>query len=353
VNPAAAARRAWAGWAGPSILAGVGLTAAAWATWMNWIPATAAPKQGDEVTQAAPAPPESLPAYSAPAQVASVPRRANPHTAMGPRSRVDVLLYTVQEGDALFSIADRFGLKPESILWANFDVLDDDPHLVRPGQELNILPVDGTYYQWQAGDSLESVAGFFSVEPDSIAEWPGNHVDPDQPGIQSGDWVIVPGGRRAFRQWVVPTIARGAAGVGTAYGTGGCSGDYSSGAVGTGGFIWPSGNHYTSGNDYWSGHLGIDIAAGSGVGVWAADTGVVVFAGWSNGGYGNVVMLDHGNGWVTLYAHLSSVRVGCGQSVAQGQSVGAAGSTGNSTGAHLHFETRFEGGWVNPWYVLP
>jgi murein DD-endopeptidase MepM/ murein hydrolase activator NlpD len=64
-------------------------------------------------------------------------------------------------------------------------------------------------------------------------------------------------------------------------------------------------------------------------------------------------MLDHGNGWLTLYAHLSTVRAGCGQSLAQGQSVGSAGSTGNSTGAHLHFETRFEGGWVNPWYVLP
>jgi murein DD-endopeptidase MepM/ murein hydrolase activator NlpD len=141
--------------------------------------------------------------------------------------------------------------------------------------------------------------------------------------------------------------------VGTAFGPGGCTGDYSGGAVGSGGFIWPSANHYVSGNDYWSGHLGIDIAAGTGDTVWAADTGVVVFTGWTTTGYGNLVMLDHGNGWQTLYAHLTSTRVSCGQSVSQGQSVGAAGSTGNSTGPHLHFETRFESGFVNPWFVLP
>jgi murein DD-endopeptidase MepM/ murein hydrolase activator NlpD len=80
---------------------------------------------------------------------------------------------------------------------------------------------------------------------------------------------------------------------------------------------------------------------------------VIVFAGWSTVGYGNMVMIDHGNGWQTLYAHLSTVAVSCGQSVAQGQSIAGAGSTGNSTGPHLHFETRFEGGFVNPWYVLP
>jgi murein DD-endopeptidase MepM/ murein hydrolase activator NlpD len=171
--------------------------------------------------------------------------------------------------------------------------------------------------------------------------------------VRTGDWIVVPGGKRAFKSWFVPTIARGAAGVGTAFGPGGCTGDFTGGAVGGGGFIWPTANHYLSGNDYWSGHLGIDIAAGLGATVWASDGGVVVFAGWSNGGYGNMVMIDHGNGWQTVYAHLSSVRVSCGESVSQGQSIGAAGSTGNSTGAHLHFETRNNGGFVNPWYVLP
>jgi murein DD-endopeptidase MepM/ murein hydrolase activator NlpD len=99
--------------------------------------------------------------------------------------------------------------------------------------------------------------------------------------------------------------------------------------------------------------LGIDIAAGDGAGVFAADSGVVVFSGWATGGYGNMVMIDHGNGYQTLYAHLYKVAVACGQSVSQGQTIGYAGSTGNSTGAHLHFEVRYQGGFISPWYVLP
>jgi murein DD-endopeptidase MepM/ murein hydrolase activator NlpD len=341
--------------AAPAALAALGLAAAASATWANRILADR-DRPLPPLPEVTPIPLESLPALPAfrpESAGGEVARLANPRTEVGERSRVEVLLYTVQEGDAVFSIADRFGLKPETVLWGNYEVLNDDPHLLRPGQELNILPVDGTYYEWQAGDSLASVADFFGVEADAISDWPGNYLQSDTAPIEPGTWLIVPGGERAFRQWLVPTIARGAAGVGTAYGPGGCSGDYSGGAVGGGGFVWPTPNHYVSGNDYWAGHLGIDIAAGLGTRVGAADAGVIVFAGWSNGGYGNVVMIDHGNGWVTLYAHLSQVSVGCGQSVGQGAALGAAGSTGNSTGAHLHFETRFEGGWVNPWYVLP
>ncbi len=294
-----------------------------------------------------------LPAFAPKAPATVLTRKTQPDTQTPLRARVEVLRYTVQGGDSVFGIADRFSLDPETVLWGNFDTLEDDPHLLRPGQELNILPVNGTYYQWQSGDNLQSVADFFGVEPSSIVDWPGNQLGPENPVVEAGTWLVIPDGVQAFRTWVVPMIARGAAGVGTAFGPGGCSGDYSGGAVGSGGFIWPTANHYVSGNDYWSGHLGIDIAAGTGTPVWTADSGVVVFAGWSNGGYGNLVMLDHGNGWQTVYAHLSSVRVGCGQSVGQGETLGAAGSTGNSTGAHLHFETRSDGGFVSPWFVLP
>jgi murein DD-endopeptidase MepM/ murein hydrolase activator NlpD len=125
------------------------------------------------------------------------------------------------------------------------------------------------------------------------------------------------------------------------------------GYYGGGFFIWPASNHYLSGNDFWSGHLAIDIAAGTGAPIYAADAGVVVFAGWNSNGYGNVVMIDHQNGYHTLYAHLSSLAVSCGSSAAQGQVIGYAGSTGNSTGPHLHFEVRYLGGFLNPWTVLP
>ena len=134
-------------------------------------------------------------------------------------------------------------------------------------------------------------------------------------------------------------------------GPGGC--DVTGGAYGGGAFVWPAGNHYLSGNDFWSGHRGIDVAAGMGAGIYASDTGAVVYAGPIGGGYGNMVMIDHGNGYQTLYAHLSQVNVRCGVSVSGGQMIGLAGSTGNSTGPHLHFEVRYMGGFINPWQVLP
>ncbi len=99
--------------------------------------------------------------------------------------------------------------------------------------------------------------------------------------------------------------------------------------------------------------MGIDIAAGMGAAIYASDTGVVVYAGPIGGGYGNMIMIDHGNGYQTLYGHLSQINVRCGANVYGGQLIGLAGSTGNSTGPHLHFEVRYLGGFVNPWKVLP
>jgi len=200
---------------------------------------------------------------------------------------------------------------------------------------------------------LQGVAERFKAKVDEILGWSGNKLDMTNPVIDPGTFVMVPGGEREYRQWLVPTIPRGKAGVSSSLlGPGTCPGGYD-GAYGTGGFIWPADNHTISGNDYWSGHLGIDLAAGLGAPVYAADSGVVVFAGGAFGGYGNMIMIDHGNGYQTLYAHLNSVRAGCGSSVYQGQTIGFAGNSGNSTGAHLHFEVRYLGGFVSPWFVLP
>lgn len=350
----------WIRRSGPAILAIAGLVAAAVAVGLTirWksVEASGAPRAGSAPPEGSePYDPDAvhLPAFLPDPSEKVLTRRVEPKTEMPHRARVAVLKYTVQRGDSVFGIADRFGIEPETVLWGNFETLEDDPHLLRPGQELNILPIDGTYHEWNVTDSLEGVADFFGTEVASIVDWPGNGLDPENPQVADGALLVIPGGSRPLRTWVVPTIARGSAGVGTAFGPGGCTGDFSSGAVGTGGFIWPSANHYVSGNDYWAGHLAIDIAAGTGERVWAADGGVVVYSGWSTGGYGNMIMIDHGNGWQTLYGHLNAVAAGCGASVSQGQTIGFAGSTGNSTGAHLHFETRSGGGFVNPWFVLP
>jgi len=122
------------------------------------------------------------------------------------------------------------------------------------------------------------------------------------------------------------------------------------GMAGAGVFVWPADNRFLSGFDYdpSANHPGIDIDGAEGSPVYAADSGVVVYAGWNNWGYGNVVVINHGNGWQTLYAHLSSYYVSCGRGVFQGSTLGAIGSTGNATGSHLHYEMMYNGVKVNP-----
>jgi len=286
--------------------------------------------------------------------IQAISRLAELHTTIPDRPREDAITYTVDVGDAVFSIAKSFNLEPETILWANYDLLKDSPDALSPGMELRIPPVNGVYYQWTDGDSLASVAAKFEASPESIIDFAGNNLDLANPEVKPGHWVMIPDGRREFQQWVIPVMPRGQAGVAkSVYGAGACPGGYSGGAMGSGFFVWPTSSHVLSGNDYWSGHLGIDIAAGIGDPVYAADSGVIVFAGWSNQGYGYMIMIDHGNGYQTLYAHLSSVGVYCGQDVYQSGYIGATGSTGNSTGSHLHFEVRYMGGFLSPWYVLP
>jgi LysM repeat protein len=294
-----------------------------------------------------------LPSLPGDAPVTSIIRRITPHTVKAQNGRMDVIEYTVVSGDSIFGIAKQFGIQPESVLWANYDVLRDDPHMISIGLKLKIPPVDGVYYQWKAGDTLEGVARQLGVDPLDITSWPSNHLDVTNPVIAPGSYVMVKGGHREFRTWVVPTFARGPAGVNkTVYGPGACD-TGEGGAYGSGYFVWPTVNHYLSGNDFWSGHLAIDIAALTGTPVYAADSGVVVYAGVIGGGYGNMVMIDHGNGYQTVYAHLSRFAVRCGSSVSQGQIIAYAGSTGNSTGPHLHFEVRYYGAFINPWQVLP
>jgi murein DD-endopeptidase MepM/ murein hydrolase activator NlpD len=110
---------------------------------------------------------------------------------------------------------------------------------------------------------------------------------------------------------------------------------------------------FISGNNFGPGHNAIDIGAGIGSQLFAADNGTVVYAGWLNGGYGNLVVIDHNIGWVTMYEHLDRIGVSCGDNVMQGGLIGSAGTTGNSTGGHLHFEVRIGGMAVNPLDYLP
>jgi murein DD-endopeptidase MepM/ murein hydrolase activator NlpD len=291
-------------------------------------------------------------------QQGGIQRAAVIHTTIPTRSRVDVLTYIVERGDSLFAIAEVFGLKPETILWGNFGTLADNPHTLQPGQELNILPVNGTYHQWRDGESLFRVAEYYGVDPLEIIQYPGNRIDIydfdlENPSFETGQMLIVPGGARELVDYGPPAITRDNPAIAATYGPGHCGTIYT-GSVGVGVFIWPTTERWISGYDFTPGanHPAIDIAGSIGNPVWASDNGVVVYAGWSNYGYGNLIVIDHGNGWQTLYAHLNSISVGCGQSVNQGQGIGGLGSTGNSSGAHLHFEMIYAGSKVNPWNFL-
>jgi murein DD-endopeptidase MepM/ murein hydrolase activator NlpD len=289
----------------------------------------------------------SLPALSdMNSGVQAIVRYVTLNTAIDPSVTYKASQYIVQRGDALFSIAKQFNIKPESLLWSNPDSLQDNPDNLQPGLTLEVPPTDGVLYIWKPGDTLDSVASKFKAKTEDILNWPGNNIDLVDPEIASGASIMVPGGKRDPIQWIVPVVARGRSG------TSSMAGATCDGLFGTGGFIWPADSHYLSGYDFSSTHLGIDIAAGLGANVYASDSGVVVTAGWNSGGYGNVIMIDHGNGYQTVYGHLSQINVSLCQSVGKGQVIGLAGSTGNSTGSHLHFEVRLNGGYVNPWSVL-
>jgi murein DD-endopeptidase MepM/ murein hydrolase activator NlpD len=191
------------------------------------------------------------------------------------------------------------------------------------------------------------------VDPDDIVEYPGNKMDValfdiDNPDIDPGSWLIIPNGWRALKDWGPPTITRANPASARYYGPGHCGSIYE-GPIGVGTFVWPTTSRIISGYTYNpSIHPAIDIGGSMGNAIYATDSGVVVYAGWSNYGYGNLLVIDHGNGWQSAYAHLNTLNVGCGQGVFQGAVIGGLGSTGNSSGPHLHFELVFNGAKVNP-----
>ncbi len=303
-----------------------------------------------------------MPSFGMGSEFEGISRGVSLDTIVPSRARVDIMNHTVERGDTLFGIADLYGLKPESILWFNFDVLQDNPSEITPGLILNIPPVDGILVTYHTGESLVAIADnasyTTSVTAADIINWAGNNLDPyetdpENPGIADGTQLIVPGGSRELRDWGPPAITRENAATAAYYGPGACGAIYE-GAIGNGTFRWPSVATYLSGFD-WNPptHNALDIAGAEGNAVYATDGGVVVYAGWSNFGYGNLVVIDHGRGWQSAYAHLNSYAVSCGQSVSQGTVIAGVGNTGNSTGAHLHFELYSSlYGKVNPWDFL-
>ena len=260
---------------------------------------------------------------------------AVPFTISQERPRETIDVYAVKAGDTVLGIAAKFGLQPETIQWSNPSI-ETNPDLLQIGDKLKILPVDGVLHTVVAGDTLASLAAKYKVDVEDIVGYPGNGLADATTPLTAGSEIVVPGGTK-------PYVARRV----VAY-----SGPIpATAAKGTGAFVWPTSGTITQ--QYWSGHRAIDIGSWTGSPVKASDSGFVIAAGsgW-NSGYGTHVIIDHGNGFVTLYAHMNSVYVRTGESVSRGQQIGTVGNTGNSTGPHLHFEVRYQGVPRNPFSYL-
>ena len=262
----------------------------------------------------------------------------DPHTNISEKPRSEIIDYKVESGETLSSIAQKHGISADTIRWAN-DLAKD---AIKPGQTLKILPVTGVSYTVKSGDTLESVAKKFSAEQQPILDFPFNDV-PDDLSLKVGQLLIIPDGSppevKAPKPKPQPQyLAQGPS-----------SPAFS--APGGGEFIWPAGGSLTQYFSWY--HPGIDIANRAGPGVAASDGGTVVVAGWpDSNGYGNRVVINHGNGYTSLYGHLSNVYVSVGSTVSRGQLIGQMGSTGRSTGTHLHLEIHYKGVALNPLAIL-
>jgi len=259
-------------------------------------------------------------------------RGAAPITIIPERGRQGVIVYVVQSGDNVSKIAHSFGVRPETILWSNPE-LETWPDYIVVGQELFVLPLDGAYHEVKAGDTLDSLAKRYSVDPTVIIECEYNDLS-EPYELQVGQRLVILGGTRP----IVPRYVRATAPA------------PANAPQGSGSFMWPASGYLTQG--YWLGHQAIDIGAPTGTPIYAADAGYVSATGWM-GGYGNYVIVNHGNGFETLYAHLSEIRAIAGQGVERGSLIGLVGTTGRATGPHLHLEIRQGGVKRNPLGFLP
>lgn len=290
----------------------------------------------------------------------TINRAADYHTNLPAKPREDIIEYQVVAGDTVFGIAEKFGLQPEWVLWSNKHILGDNPAFIRPGLTLLIPPFQGVVHKWVAGvDGLNGVAKGTSSNVDVILDWPWNDLnratigDYAMPNIPDGKLIFIPHGTGQYTDWL-PIFSRDNPAAAQIMGPGYCGQVYD-GPIGNGTFVWPTTETWLSGYD-WSpstNHFGIDIAGDIGNIIYSVDDGVVVYSGENNWGYGILLVVDHGNGWQSVYAHLNQVIKGCGDYVFQGEQIGMLGTTGNSSGPHLHFELRTSDGQkVNPWNFL-
>lgn len=269
----------------------------------------------------------------------SLSPQLNPKTFVGKQPSQQVITYTVRPNDTPIGIAEQFGIKPETLLGGNA-FLSEEASALQPGDTLTILPIDGVLHDVQDGDTLESLTSLYGISSEDIIAYEPNNLEfPYR--LYPGTQIMVPGAVREVWFWTAPQ-APSRPSTSDSIGSG-----ITAMVQGTGTFIWPVGYRRIT-QHFWYGHPAIDVGLPEGSPVVAADTGTVTWAGWNVYGYGNLVVVNHGNGYETYYAHLSGVNVYPGQVVNQGQLIGYSGNTGRSSGPHLHIEIRYFNGPLEP-----
>jgi murein DD-endopeptidase MepM/ murein hydrolase activator NlpD len=265
-------------------------------------------------------------------------------------------MHTVQEGDTIFALAERYNISPETIIASNSL---RDPDFLDIGQKLAILPVSGVGYIVQPGDTIKALAARYGVEESAIRNYGTNGLGAGGE-IVPGQALVIPGGRLPEEPRPAPAPAPAPAPVTApaparpvvaAAPPAPAPPPRPAPSGPTGRMVWPATGRITT---YFSGaHNGLDIANGFGTPIVAADGGVVTYAGWRNDGLGIAVFIDHGGGLQTWYGHFTRVSVEAGQRVSRGQMIGTMGSTGRSTGPHVHFMVVIGSSYRNPLNYLP
>lgn len=272
----------------------------------------------------------------APSAILNTSTAVNTQTRESEKPRRDIIDYKVKSGDTLSSISKAYNVDINSIKAINPKLSVNNLSI---GDVLKIPPVSGVVVTVKAGDTVQSLAkkyGLASAQP--IADWPyNNFVDDEKFTLASGQTLVIPGG--VMPEEVVRPVYQSTP-------------QTSLFAKGSGAILWPT-NGIISQYFSWY-HNGVDIANGTGTAISAVDSGRVILSirgGW-NGGWGTYIKIDHGNGLVSLFSHLSENFVNVGDNVSRGQLIGKMGSTGRSTGPHLHFTVYSNGTAINPLTLL-
>jgi len=255
-------------------------------------------------------------------------------TIISRSTRNEVIKYIIKPGESLSSLASDFGLTTLTVKHAN----NLSSNTLKVGQELKIPPIDGLFVTVKRNDTISSIANNYRVKVDDVLKY--NNLTRDD-SIFAGNELLIPGAIVSASSSPVYNKS------------GNISVPNFNPSPYSGKFIWPTSvpTHYLSQGYRW-GHRAIDLPRTNGWGIYASAPGIVQTKS-TRWGYGNLIIINHGDGWSTYYAHLSEYKVTPGQYVEQGQLIGIMGNTGRSTGPHLHFEIRQNGTPLNPLSYLP